>query len=82
MIDQGPEWGYFPELAKSLFIANNPEEKEVAERKVEQVGLNLNYIDGSQYLGSYLGPREELEEWVWPNVESREYGVRTLAKIA
>ena len=28
LMAQGPDQGYFPDPAKSLFIADNPEEKE------------------------------------------------------
>ena len=45
LIDRGPDRGYFPEPAKSLFIANNPEKKEAAKREFERTGLNLNYVD-------------------------------------
>ena len=44
------------------------------------MGLNLNYIGGSRYLGGYLGPRAELEVWVRTKLEAWAHGVRTLAK--
>ena len=68
--------------AKSLFIADKPEEKEVTRREIEQAGLNINYIDGRRFLGGYFGTMEELEEWVYTKVESWAYGIRTLDKIA
>ena len=52
LMDQGPERGYFPEPAKSLFIADNLEMKEAARRKFKQVDSNLNYIGGIRYLGA------------------------------
>ena len=76
-MDQGLDRGYFPYPAKSLFIANNPEEKESAKRYFECTGLNLPYVDGSRYLGAYSGIREELEEWVRPKVEAWSHVVRT-----
>ena len=45
-------------------------------------GLTLNFVSGSQYLGAYLGPRDQLEAWVRPQVESWAHGVRFLGKIA
>ena len=75
------DWGYLPKPARSLFIIDNPEEKEASKRKFERAVLNLKYIDDSQYLGGYLGLREELEEWVRPKLEEWAHGVRTLAKI-
>ena len=40
------------------------------------------YTDGSRYLSSYLGLREELYSWVRPKVEAWAHRVRTLSKIA
>ena len=61
LMERGPDRGYSPESAKSLFITDNPEEKEAARRKFEQEGLHITYVDGSRYLEAYLGPREELD---------------------
>ena len=82
LMDLGPDWEYSPEPAKLLFIANNPEDNEAARLEFEQAGLNRNYVDGSRYLEVFPGPREELEEWVRPEVEGWSHGVRSLAKIA
>ena len=69
-------------MAKSLFIAENPEEEEVARQEFERSDLNLNNLDGSRYLGAFLGTTDEIEEWVWPKAESWAHRVRTLAKIS
>ena len=82
LMEHGADRGYFSEPAKSLFIADNLEVKEAANREFERAGLNLNYIDGGRYMGAYLGPREELEEWVWPKVEAWAHGFCILAKIS
>ena len=82
LMDRGLGRGYLPETAKSIFIADNPEEKEAARREFEQAGLHLTYIDGSIYLGAYLGPMEELEAWMRTKVEAWDHRVRTLAKTA
>ena len=82
LTEQGPERGNLPEPARSLFIVDNPEEKEAEKREFERAGLNLNYVDGGRYLGAYLGPREDLEEWVRTKVEVWTHGVRTLSKIS
>ena len=37
---------------------------------------------GSRYLGEYLGPRDQLEAWVKPQVEAWAHGVMVLGKIA
>ena len=44
-------------------------------------GLTLNFVSGSRYLGAYLGPQEELEVWVKPQVEEWSHGVRVFGKI-
>ena len=82
MMDRGPDQGYFPKPTESLFIADNPEYKEAARQEFEQVGLNIVYIDGGRYLGAYLGPGEDLEEWVRTKVEAWAHEVHILAKIA
>ena len=44
LMDLGPNQGYFSEPSKSLFIAENPEEKDSARREFERAGLDLTYI--------------------------------------
>ena len=44
LMEQGTDQGYFPEPAKSLFIADEPEEKKAEKRGFERAGLNINYI--------------------------------------
>ena len=82
MMDQGLYWGYSPNPDKLLFILDKPEEKKAMRWEFEHTGLNLNYVDVSQYLGAYLGPREELDASVRSKVEAWAHGLRTLAKIA
>ena len=45
-----PDWGYFPEPAKSLFILETPGQEEAAKRALAVEGLTLNFVSGSQYL--------------------------------
>ena len=45
-------------------------------------GLELNFVSDSRYIGAYLGPQEELEEWVKPQVESWDHRVLVLGKIS
>ena len=61
LMDQVLDWRYFPEPAKSLFVFNNPEEKEAVRQEFDRVALHINNVDGSRYLGVYLEPRAELE---------------------
>ena len=82
LMDQGPDQGYFLDTTRLIFISDNSEEKEAEKRKFKQVGLSLNYIDGSRYLVAYLGPKEQLEAWVSPKVDAWDHRVHTLSKIA
>ena len=42
LMDQGPDRGYFPEPAKSLFISDNLEDEEAERQEFERTGSNLN----------------------------------------
>ena len=60
----GPDQGYLFEPSKALFISDTRAQEEVTRQEFAAEGLDLNFFSGSQYLGSYLGPQEELESWV------------------
>ena len=79
---RGPDRGYFPDPAKALFILDTPGQEEAERIEFAVEGLVLNFVSGSRYLGAYLCPQVELEEWVKPKVVAWAHGVRVLAKIA
>ena len=60
LMKRGSGRGYFPELAISLFILDNPGQEEAAKREFSKEGLVLNFIRGSWYLGAYLGLWDQL----------------------
>ena len=78
---RGPDWGYLPKPAKYFFILDTPGQEEAAKRDFSAEGLTLNFVIGSQYLGSYLGPRDQLEAWVKLQVETWAHRVRVSGKI-
>ena len=47
LVHRGTYWGYFPKQAKSVFVADNPEDKEAGRQGFDQAGLNINYLDCS-----------------------------------
>ena len=47
LMARGKDWGYFPDLAKSLFIADKLEYEEAEKRDFGQAGLTLNYVGRS-----------------------------------
>ena len=70
LMKRGPEQGYFPKPAKSLFISDSPGQEEAEKRDFTKDGLVLNYVSRNRYLGAYLGPQAELEAWVKPSTEN------------
>ena len=70
LMKRGPDRGYFPEPAKSLFILDIPWKEEVTKKEFSVEGLILNFVSGSRHLGAYLGPQRELEAWVKSKVEA------------
>ena len=56
---RGPDLGYLPEPAKSIFIFDKPEEKELEREEFEQVGLNINCVVDSISRGALLGDHGE-----------------------
>ena len=82
LMKRGPNRGYFPEPAKSIFILDTLVQEEAAKREFVKEGLDLNFVIGSRYLGAYLGPQEKLEARVKPQVEAWAHRVRVLGKIS
>ena len=80
--EKGPDLGYFPETDDSLFIFETPGQEDAPKRKFEIKGLTLIVVSGSRYLGAYLGPRDQLEAWVKPQVEAWAHGIRVFGKIS
>ena len=82
LMKRGPDRGYFPVPAKSLFISDTPGQEAAERKEFLAEGLTLNFVSGSQYLGAHLGLQVELEAWVKPQVEAWAHWVKVLAKIA
>ena len=53
LIKRGPDRGYLPEPAKSLFISDTPGQEAAAKREFAKEGLVLNFVSVSRYLGFY-----------------------------
>ena len=82
LMKRGPDRGYLPNPAKSLFISDTPGREAAEIREFAKEGLVLNFVSGSRYLRAYLGLQAELEEWVKPQVEAWAHRVRVLVKIS
>ena len=46
-MERGADWWYFPDLAKSMFIAELPDQEEEANREIASKGLELTFEGGS-----------------------------------
>ena len=56
LMERGPDRGYFPDPAKSLFISDTPGKEEAARRELTAEGIVLNFVSGSLYLSRGSGP--------------------------
>ena len=82
LMNRGPDRGYFLDPDKSLFVLDTPVQEEAEKREFAAGDLILNFVSGTRYLGAYLGPRDQLEAWVKPQVEAWAHGVRFLGRIS
>ena len=82
LMKRGLDRVYLHKPYKPLFISDTPGKEEAKRREFAVEGLVLNFVSGSTYLGAYLGPQEELEAWVKPQVEAWAHGVGGLGKIS
>ena len=71
---RGLDRRYLPETAKSLFILDTLRQEAAAKQEFAKKGIVLNFVSGSLYLWAYLGPQDQLEAWVKPQVEAWAHG--------
>ena len=82
LMERGLDRGYFTKLFKYLFIVETSGKDEAARREFAVKGLDIFFLGGSRYLGSYLGAWEELEGGVKYQVEAWYHRVKVISKIA
>jgi hypothetical protein len=75
----GPERGYFPEPAKSIFVCK-PEDRPGAEELLEAFSSKFTSVSG--YVGGFLGSDAALLEWLEPQIQQWVQGVESLVKVA
>ena len=76
----GPQYRYFPEPSKSYYICKAKDE-DTAHRAFEGFGLDINYLRGQRYLGSFIGSAEKKEEWLGGMVDKWAAVVVTLSTV-
>ena len=75
----GPSRGYYPEPTKSIFVC-----RQADRRKAKELLEDFEFIhrDGVRYIGGFIGTEEARNEWLAPQIEAWEAGVKTLARVA
>ena len=74
--------GYFPDLAKSLFICDSPAQEEAPKQAFQVEVLGFNMVPGRKYFGAYVGSEEDRGAWVYQQVKKWAEGVRVLPNTA
>jgi hypothetical protein len=66
----GPERGYLPEPAKSIFICS---------RRGATLSVSFKFTDGYRYIGGFLGRDAAISQWLAPQIQQwvLGYGDRT-----
>jgi hypothetical protein len=77
--EQGPAQGYYPEPAKSIFVAHT-ETLEEAKKVLSEFDFQCN--SGSRYVGGFIGDSETLNQWLDPKIQQWVTGVKPMAKVA
>ena len=80
LTEAGPNLGYYPN-AKKCWLITKPEKVERARVIFEGAAINIS-TQGQKHLGSALGSREYLEEYVGSKVEDWISQVVKLAEFA
>jgi hypothetical protein len=62
----GPNFGYFPELSKSVLVV--PQRNLVEAAKLAFTDLGFEDTTGHRYLGGFLGEKDALKTWIQEKV--------------
>lgn len=71
--------GYYLEPAKSVLIMTHGQEDRAAQQLAQ---FNLVTATGYQYLGGFIGPRDDCKTWVAPQIEQWMKVVHDMAQAA
>ena len=75
----GPQFGYYPEPAKSILIVNGRHEKAA---RVVLSRFEFSYRRGTRYLGSYIGADGERGSWLDPKIQEWVAGIKVMGDVA
>jgi hypothetical protein len=75
----GPNYGYFPELSKSVLIVSQ-DNLEAAKSAFKD--LDFEVTTGHRYLGGFLGDKDTLTTWIQEKAHNWAEAVKELASAA
>jgi hypothetical protein len=78
---EGPQYGYFPEASKCIFVCK-AEDEPTAREVFERHGLKILYSRGKRYLGGFVGNGPKKEEWINEKVAKWVTNVKIMAQVA
>ena len=81
LAEHGPAYGYWANPSKSIYICKGEDER-IARAAFTALGLTVKYRRGARYLGSFLGCRTLLEDYVRDKITTWSSAASTLAKLA
>ena len=82
LVRHGPWYGYFVEMDKSYNVCQE-EDKATTWEAFATLELNMNFVQGRQYIGRFIGSAATKEEWLGDIVAKwTAAAVETLAVIA
>ena len=79
LLQHGPSRGYYPEASKSILICK-PADRPRAAALLSK--FNFKFMDGSRYIGSFIGTEESLHEWLAPKIKAWTNHVKLLSRVA
>ena len=79
LLEMGPKRGYFPKPAKSIFVGR-PADSEKAKEVLAE--FNFRHLDGTRYLGGFIGTKDTQDAWLQPKIQKWVEAVQILARVA
>ena len=81
LIKIGPDFGYYPEPAKSFYIRPLADELE-AKAVFSAINLPVKFCRGHHYVSGFVGSKAIQDRWVEPMMKKWMDRVKVLAKVA
>ena len=81
LVRHDPQYGYYPEPAKSWYIYKADEE-EVVMAAFESRDLQIEHIHRQRHLKGFIGSDKTKKEWVGKLDDKLTVGVQTLSQMA